>query len=202
MFVEIFLKLVKYPDDKLIINKLKEGDVLSFDNIFNKYNKKVYYFAISYLKNKEEAEDVVQEVFMNLWKYRDQISEYYVFSKYLFRITYNATCKKFRKQASDKRQLEEVLKNFVIEDNSTKLDIEYNSLLETTSQLIEKLPSRQKNILLLNIEEHLSSDQIAKKLDISKKTVENYLSMAKASLRKSLSDGGILSVLFIWLFLK
>jgi len=194
--------LVKYPDDKLIINKLKEGDVLSFDNIFRKYNKKVYYFAISYLKNKEDAEDVVQEVFMNLWKYRDQISEYYVFSKYLFRITYNATCKKFRKHASDKRQLEEVLKSFVIEDNSTKLDIEYSSLLETTSQLIEKLPSRQKNILLLNIEEHFSSDQIAQKLDISKKTVENYLSLAKASLRKSLADGGILPVLFIWLFLK
>ncbi len=194
--------MVKYPDDKLIINKLKEGDVLSFDNIFRKYNKKVYYFAISYLKNKEDAEDVVQEVFMNLWKYRDQISEYYVFSKYLFRITYNATCKKFRKHASDKRQLEEVLKSFVIEDNSTKLDIEYSSLLETTSQLIEKLPSRQKNILLLNIEEHFSSDQIAQKLDISKKTVENYLSLAKASLRKSLADGGILPVLFIWLFLK
>ena len=104
--------MTQYPDDKLLINKLKEGDVLSFDNIFNKYNKKVYYFALSYLKNKEEAEDVVQEVFMNLWKYRDQINEYYVFSKYLFKITYNATCKKFRKQASDKKHLEEVLQNY------------------------------------------------------------------------------------------
>ena len=61
-----FVLKTKYPVDKLIIKKLKEGDILSFDYIFKKYNKKVYYFAISYLKSKEEAEDVVQEVFMNL----------------------------------------------------------------------------------------------------------------------------------------
>ena len=194
--------MIKDLDDRLIINKLKEGDVSSFDAIFKKYNKKVYYFALSYLKNKEEAEDVVQEVFMNLWKYRDQINEYYVFSKYLFKITFNATCKRFRKQSSDKKHLEEVLKNICIEDNSTKLDIEYNNLVETTNLLIGKLPSRQKNILLLNIEEHLSTEQIAQKLNISKKTVENYLAMAKSSLRKSLVSGGMLSVLFVWLFLK
>jgi len=194
--------MIQYPDDKLIINKLKEGDVLSFDNIFKKYNKKVYYFAKSYLKNREEAEDVVQEVFMNLWKYRDQINEYYVFSRYLFKVTYNATCKRFRKQASDKRQLEEVLHNIIIEDNSTNLDIEYNNLLETANLIIEKLPSRQKNIFLLTINDHLNSEQIAQKMNISKKTVENYLAMAKNSLRKYLVSGGMLSVLFVWLFIK
>ena len=194
--------MTKYPDDKLIINKLKEGDVLSFDNIFKKYNKKVYYFALSYLKNKEEAEDVVQEVFMNLWKYRDQINEYYVFSKYLFKITYNETCKKFRKQASDKKHLGEVLQNFTIEDNSTNLDIEYNNLLETANSIIEKMPSRQKYIFLLSINELLTNDEIAQQLDISKKTVENYLAKAKTSLKKSLSDGRILSILFFWLFFK
>ena len=189
-------------DDKVIIDKLKKGDVLSFDEIFKKYQKKVYYFAFSYLKNKEEAEDIVQEVFMNLWRYRTQVNENYVFSRYIFKITYNATCKRFRKHSSDKKQMEEILHSLSIEDNSTKIDMEYNSLLETTNQLIEKLPSRQKSILLLSIEEQLSTDQIAEKLNISKKTIENYLAMAKSSLRKSLTDAGMLSVLFICLFLK
>jgi RNA polymerase sigma factor, sigma-70 family/RNA polymerase sigma-70 factor, Bacteroides expansion family 1 len=194
--------MTQYLDDKLIIKNLKEGDVLSFDSIFKKYHKKVYYFAISYLKSKEEAEDVVQEVFLNLWKCRDQINEYYVFSKYLFKITYNATCKKFRKQASDKKQMEEALQNILIEDNSTNLEIEYNNLLETANMLIDKLPSRQKDIFLLSINEQLTNEQIAQQLNISKKTVENYLTMAKASLRKSFSDGRILPLLFFWLFFK
>jgi RNA polymerase sigma-70 factor (family 1) len=194
--------MTHYHADKLIIKNLREGDVLSFDNIFKKYNKKVYYFALSYLKNKEEAEDVVQEVFMNLWKYRDKINEYYVFSKYLFKITYNETCKKFRKQASGKKQLEEVMQNFTIEDNSTNLDIEYNNLLETANVLIEKLPSRQKNIFLLSIKEQLTNEQIAQQLNISKKTVENYLAKAKTSLKKSLSDRRLLAVFFFSLFIK
>jgi RNA polymerase sigma-70 factor (ECF subfamily) len=194
--------MTQYLDDKLIIKNLKEGDVLSFDNIFKKYNKKVYYFALSYLKNKEEAEDVVQDVFMNLWKYRDQINEYYVFSKYLFKITYNSTCKKFRKQTSDKKQMEEVMRNFIFEDNSTNLDIEYNNLLETTNSIIEKMPSRQKCIFLLSINELLTNEQIAQQLNISKKTVENYLGRAKTSLKKSLTNGCILSVLFFCLFFK
>jgi RNA polymerase sigma-70 factor (family 1) len=192
--------MTQYPDDKLIIKNLKEGDILSFDIIYKKYNKKVYYFALSYLRNREDAEDVVQEVFMNLWKYHDQINEYYVFSKYLFKITYNSTCKKFRKQASDKKQLEEVVRNFIIEDNSTNIDIEYNNLLETANSFIEKLPSRQKSIFLLSVNEQLTNEEIAQKLNISKKTVENYLATAKTSLKKSLSDGRLLTVLFFYFF--
>lgn len=194
--------MAHYTDDKLIIDKLKKGDVLSFDNLFRKYNKKVYFFALSYLKNSEEAEDVVQDVFLNLWRYRDHISEYFDFSSYLFRITYNVTCKRFWKQASDRKHLEEVIKNVSIDDDSTNLDIEYQNLLETTDRLIEKLPVRQKDILLLSLKEHLDSTQIARRLNISKKTVENYLAMAKASLRRSLADGRLLSVLFVWLFLN
>jgi RNA polymerase sigma-70 factor (ECF subfamily) len=194
--------MTQYLDDKLIIKNLKEGDVLSFDYIFKKYHKKVYYFAVSYLKNKEEAEDVVQEVFMSLWKYRDQINEYYVFSKYLFKITYNAVCKKFRKQASDKKQLEEAMQNIFLEDNSTNLEIEYNNLFDTANMLIDKLPSRQKSVFILSLKDQLTNEQIAQKLKISIKTVENYLATAKTSLRKSLSDGRILSLLFLWLFFK
>jgi RNA polymerase sigma-70 factor (ECF subfamily) len=190
----------QYLDDKIIVENLKKGDVLSFDNIFKKYNKKVYYFALSYLKNREEAQDVVQEVFLNLWRYRDQINGYYVFSKYLFKITYNTTCKRFRKLASDKKQLEEVVRNSILEDDSTNLEIEYNNLFETAKALIEKMPSCQKNIFLLSVNGKLTTEQIAQQLNISKKTVENYMSKVKTSLKKSFSDGRILSVLFFYLF--
>jgi RNA polymerase sigma-70 factor, ECF subfamily len=188
-------------EDKLIIKKLKKNDVLSFDYLFKKYNKKVYFFAKSYVKNKEDADDVVQEVFFNLWKYRGRINENYIFSKYLFKITYNATCKKFRKQVSVKKQMEEVLKKAIKEDNSTDLEIEYNNLLETANLLIQRLPSRQREIFLLSTNENLTSEQIATQMNISKKSVDNYLGMVKTFLRKSIYNLHILPILFL-LFLK
>jgi len=189
-------------NDKINVNNLKKGDVQSYEDLFNKYNKKVYYFALSYLKNKDEAEDVVQEVFMDIWRFRDQINEYFEFSKYLFKITYNETCRKFRKKASDKRHIEEVTVYTSVEDNTTRLDIEYDNLVEITKGLIEKLPDRQKEIFLLTINEQLGTDKIAEKLNISKKTVENQLAIVKRTLRKALEEGGILSVLFMYLFIR
>lgn len=189
-------------DDKICISNLKKGDVLSFDDIFKKYNKKVYSFAYSFLKNREEAQDVVQEVFLNLWRHREQINEYYVFSKYLYKITFNSTCKVFRKLASDRRQMEEVVRTSTLEDNSTSLEIEYNNLVETTNEFINKMPARQKMIYFLKVNDQLTTEQIAHQLKLSKKTVENYLSGIKTSLKNSFSGGGVLSILFFFLFLN
>jgi RNA polymerase sigma-70 factor (family 1) len=193
--------MTQLPDDKILITRLKEGDILSFDSLFNKYNKKVYYFAFSYLKNREEAEDIVQDVFLNLWKCREQINEYYIFSKYLFKITFNEVLKKFRKQASDKNHLVESMKDFALADSSTDFDIEYNNLIGIFNSLIEKMPARQKEIFLLSMNNHLGNEQIAEKLNISRKTVENYITIAKTSLKKSLISG-MLSFAFAIFFIS
>ena len=190
------------PDDKFIIKKLKEGDVLSFDMVYEKYHKRIYYFALGYLKKKEDAEEVLQEVFFNLWKSREQIKEYYVFSHYLFRITFNAIHKTFRKQASDKKHISNVLKDIVMEDDSTNIDVEYSSLIETTYRIIEKLPSKQRSIFQMSVNENLTNEEIAEKLQISKKTVDNHLSSARAFLKKSLIDGRLISALFFTLFIR
>ena len=191
----------KESDDLKIVRKLKAGDVLSFDLLYEKYHKKVYYFALGYLKTKEDAEEVVQEVFLNLWKSRAKIKEHYIFSRYLFRITFNAIHKAFRKQNTDRKHLENVIKEFVIDDDSTTIDIEYNNLLETANTYINKLPARQKQIFKLSFNEHLTNEEISEKLDISKKTVDNYISNTRAFLKKYLIDGRLISALFFALFL-
>ncbi|HPC98046.1 MAG TPA: sigma-70 family RNA polymerase sigma factor [Bacteroidales bacterium] len=188
-------------EDKEDIKNLKKGDVISFDNIFRKYNRKVYYFAKSYLKDKDEAEDVVQDVFMNLWRFREQINEYNVFSRYLFKITFNAVCRKFRKMRPGNKSLDSILERLDLEDNSTNLEVEFNNILETVNQLIAKMRSREKEVFLLSTNEQLDNDQIASRLGISRKSVDNYLSNAKTFLKKSLTERGILYILFFWLFL-
>lgn len=69
-------------------------------------------------------------------------------------------------------------------------------------KFVEQLPPRQKEILLLNKEGGLTVEEIAQKLNISKRTVENHLFRAKSFLKKIITDEHLISLLFFWLFIR
>lgn len=186
----------------ILIQKLVKGDAHSFDVIFNKYNKKVYAFSLRNLKNKEDAEGVVQEVFVNLWKDRAKLKEIKNLDAWIFSICFNTIRKHFRQLTREKKHLQRFAEYSLEDDNSTVTEIEYNDLLEKAEQIIEKLPDRQKTIFLLSKKEGLSNNEISVKLNITKKTVENHLTNAKSFIKKALVDEGLLSLLFYWLFIK
>ena len=74
--------------------------------------------------------------------------------------------------------------------------------MEFAKRLVEKLPDRQKEIFIMRVSDQLDPDMIAEKLNISKKTVENQLAIVKKTLREALEKGGIISMLFIYLFIR
>lgn len=188
--------------EREVIRKLRNGDVYSFDELFRKYNKRIYFFSVSYLKSREEAEGIVQEVFLSLWKNRMKIRLQSDFQAYLFTITFNAIKKRFRKLAREKKHLAAYSLTVGTEDHSSNPEIEFNQLTELLEELIDRLPTRQKEIFLLSKKEGLTAEEIAERLKISKRTVENHLFRAKAFLKNSLVDGGLLSLLFFWMFIK
>lgn len=188
--------------DYELIKKLAKGDAKSFDVIFSRYNKKVYAFSLRNLKNKEDAEGIVQDVFINLWKDRTKLTEIRNLDAWIFSICFNTIRKHFRQLMREKKHLQRFSEHLFDEDNSTSIDIEYNDLLEKVERIIEKLPDRQKTIFYLNKKEGLSNDEISERLKITKKTVENHLTIAKSFIKKSLIDEGLVSMLFYWLFVK
>ena len=98
--------------------------------------------------------------------------------------------------------MENIIKDIVLEDDSTNIDLEYNNLMELANQYIDKLPPKQKSVFLMSITENITNENIAKKLNISRKTVDNHLSNARAFLKKSFVDGKLISALFFSLFLR
>ena len=185
-----------------LIRSLVKGDALSFDQIFSKYNKKVYAFAIRNLKNKDDAESIVQEVFVNLWTNRGKLKEIENLDAWIFMIVFNTIRKHFRQLMREKKHLEEFATYSLEDDNTTVTETEYNDLLEKAEKIIDRLPDRQRTIFILSKKEGLSNDEISAKLNITKKTVENYLTNAKSAVKKALIDEGLLSLLFYWLFIK
>ncbi|NLM68108.1 MAG: RNA polymerase sigma-70 factor, partial [Enterococcus sp.] len=73
------------------MKKIKAGDMLAFDILYKKYSPKIYKFAYSLIKNHEETENIIQEVFLNFWTNRSKIKKNSSVKNYIFTITHNST---------------------------------------------------------------------------------------------------------------
>ena len=184
-----------------LVRSLRKGDVSAFDQIYNKYNRKIYAVSLRYLRSREDAEEVVQEVFLNLWRKRDELKDQHNFNAYLFTITHNIIRNKFRKLSREKKYTEDYLRSLSLDDDSTNTEIEYANLLDLAERTINDLPDRQKTVYHLSIRDGLSSREISDRLGISKRTVESHLQKARAFLKKALSDNRLISILYIGLFI-
>ena len=179
--------------DYKLVKSLKKGDLFAFDQLFSKYSKKLYYFAKGYLGSKEDTEGLVQEVFLLVWDKRKELKEHLSFNAFLYTVTYNAIRKYFRKKARAKKYLDKFLEDYDGKHNKTIADIEYNNLQELANKAIEKLPEKRKLIFELSRNEGLSNAEISKRLDISKKTVENQITSALKLLREQFRKESLLS---------
>lgn len=182
-----------------LLKNLIQGDVLSFEEIYKKYNRKIYSFSLRYLKNKEDAEGIVQEVFLKLWEHSSKLKKDSNLNAWLFTVTFNAIRKHFRKLAGEKKHLDGYARQ-MDKENEEISETEYYDLLEKATHLIDKLPPQQKKVFLLRREKGLSSAEMAEELKLSRKTVENHLNRARSFLKKAMMEEGLLSILFYWLF--
>ena len=192
-------KLNSEPD---LIIALKNDDARAFDKLFAEYGKRLYFFAIGFLKSKEEAEEVVQEVFLRIWRNRKQLKPDLSFRAYLFRIAYHCILEIFERlnrYQSFRQQLIDETINF---DDEANEQLNYEALLKLVESLIERLPPRQKEILLKRKKENIPVKEIAIHLGISPKTVERHLTEALKSIRNELDDNKISTMLFFVLFFK
>ena len=189
------------PEEKNILKRFKDGDPDAFDQIFEKYYRNVYAFSLNNFRNKEDAEEAVQDVFYILWKDRAKLKELKDLEAWIFSLCLNIIRKHFRKLAIEKKHLKVFTESSQDSNYSTDTEVEYRNLLEKTEKIIEKLPPRQKTIFQLSRKESMSNLEISTKLKISVRTVDNQLSRANSFVRKALIDGSILSLLYFCLFI-
>jgi len=186
-----------------LIKLLKKGDIAAFDAIYNKYCHKLHQFVFMYLKQEEDAEEVVQEVFIKIWESREKVDVYLSFESFLFTIAYNSTMSLLRKRVSETKSREYLKSLQKIETEEMVIDeIQYNELNNKVQSLLEQLSPRQSEIYLLSREEGLSHKEIAIKLNISESTVNNHLVTILKFLKSNIDSSLFINSLFIFLFLS
>ena len=188
-------------NDKELIRRLKKNNIEAFNQLFYCYSSKLYHFAYGYLKSKEDAEEMVQEIFSKIWDKRADIKEEYEFRSYLFSIAFNYIKKHFRAKALIKKYIEFATANSA-ESEQIQEDVNYDSLKLRVDQLVGQMPEKRKAVFFKSRFEGKSSKEIAEEMNISLSTVENHLNQALRFLRLNLKDENLAGLLFFWLFIQ
>ncbi len=186
-----------------LVKLLKKGDMAAFDAIYNKYCHKLHGFVLRYLKQEEDAEGIVQEVFIKIWESRHKIDIYSSFEAFLFTIAYNTSISLLRKRVSETKS-REYLKSFQqanAPENAID-ELQFKELNNKVQSLLKKLTPRQREIYLLSREEGLTHKEIAKNLDISINTVKNHLVSTLKFLKSHMDSSLSVNILFLSLFLQ
>lgn len=164
-------------------------ELLLFNQLFEKYQTALIGFAMSYLKDKDDAEDIVQDVFSKIWDHIDNIHENKDGKSLLFTATKNACISYLRHKASNNRYQASVLAKIelIALENSTVETIELNELQGQINSIMRTLPDDYQEIFFMNRDQGLRYSDIAKHKNISVKTVEKKISITLKTLRNSIS---------------
>jgi RNA polymerase sigma-70 factor (ECF subfamily) len=174
--------------DKTLIEELKKGSYHAFDSLFARYGNQLYGFVYGILKVKDDSKEVVQEVFVKVWEKRLNLDEYSSFKSFLFSIAYHHIISGFRKKISEKKYINDRILSFNNQAIPPDLMVEYKMLSERIDEIIATLPAQRKGIFVMSRFEGLSHSEIASKLHISVKTVENHINLTLRTLRIKLGD--------------
>jgi RNA polymerase sigma-70 factor (ECF subfamily) len=184
-----------------LVKLLEKGDMAAFDAIYNTYCHKLHGFVLKYLKQKEDAEGIVQEVFIKIWEARSKIDVYLSFESFLFTIAYNTTISLLRKRVSEIKSKEYLKSLQQIESADNVIDeLQFQELNHKVQSLLKEVTPRQKEIYLLSREEGLTHKEIAQQLNISENTVKNHLVSTLKYLRSHIDNSLAVNILFLCLF--
>jgi len=163
-----------------VFESLKKGDLDVFDKLYEEYYEKLCLYAFQYTSNKALIEDIVQEVFIQLWTSRKKIVIRTSLKSYLYKVVYNKLMDSYR---IDKRKDKMLLSYYntalttiidTIEDND---DLK-KARLKNLDACIAELPDRCRKVFISKKISGLKYKQVSKELNISVKTVEGHVTRA------------------------
>jgi len=174
--------------EETLIQRLINGDQTAFELLFRLYYPGLVTFASRIVLDSDEAEEIVQEFFVKLWAGRREIKKSETLKSYFFTSVKNRALNFLKKEKISEKVRQE-LREMIETDRLYQPDLFVESELQSRiKSAFEKLPSRTNEVFTLSRFKDFSNDEIAEKLNISKRTVETHISNALKLLRKELKD--------------
>ena len=165
---------------------LNKGDQLAFAQIYDRYKFILHAHAVNKLRDREEARDIIQEVFTYLWSKHDSIKISGSLSGYLYGAVRHAILNKITRNQVQDKYLNSLKEFSALGNVLTDHRIRENQLREQIEREISMLPPKMKAVFELSRTRHLSHREIAWKLEISEQTVSKQITNALRILKLKL----------------
>lgn len=185
-------------DHSNLLSLLNSGDQRAFEAIYDCFADRLYQYAYSRIRVKETSEEIVQEIFVSLWVRRGSLEITASLDSYLFGAAKHKILSHIRSERVRKKYAAE-LARFAAErmDNSSEELLELKDLEQTIKERISELPEKCQAVFRMSRMEHEPIQRIAERMNISSRTVENYISQALKHLRVSLGEFLAVIILFL-----
>lgn len=185
-------------DEKFLINGILTRNKIVFDFIFHYYYSGLCAYAERITGDEKAAEDIVQDLFVSLWIKHKKIKINTSLRNYLFISVKNRSLDYIKKKKTDEKNIYLITSDLELTENLSNFWFAESELEAKVQKSLEKLPPRCRNIFKLSRFEGLKNNDIAKKLGISKRTVELQVSNALRQLKNDLQPY-IITTLLIFL---
>lgn len=173
-------------DETILLDRLRDSDTGALDVLYLLYASKVRDFAMRFLGNSTDAEDITHDIFLKLWERRSEADKIRSLKAYLFHMTRNAILNQFKRNNVHDRFL--AAGNFDTADEYTVQKVSTDDLLCMVELAIDNMPEQRRKVFRMSRYENMSYSEISQALDISPKTVQYHISSALAELRKLLNS--------------
>jgi RNA polymerase sigma-70 factor, ECF subfamily len=182
------------------IEALKLGDRSAFERIYRCFGPKLHAFTRKMVHNKEDTEEVVQEVFLKLWERKHFLDPEQNFDSYLFRIAKNLVYNKTRHQVYEMAYGKYLSRQQNAPENTTQHQIDYQELRYLLEETYTGMPATRKQVFMMSRLEGLSNGEIADQLQTSNSNIENHINKALNDIRKKLQRYKIIYLVLFFLF--
>lgn len=163
--------------------QIRHGDLVAFNSVYHQYVSQLFVLAYKHIPDRNDAEDIVQEVFLEIWEKRKEIVIQSSLFNYLYSITRYKILRYIRNNHCRPQSLElfqELFDRYSLPEEHS--DAMIRSINHSVSTAIEDLPEQMKKVYLLNTEKGMSVTAIAHHLQLAPQTVRNQLSKVRKRL--------------------
>ncbi len=185
-------------EETSLVFQLHKGNAASFSALFEKHAPHVYGFSFSLLKNKLDAEGVVQEVFLRIWQKRAEVDPEKSFKSYLFKIAYHISIDLLRERLKNRDYIRHLEQHYSQQPATFSPLAERNIIQGQIEAIIDTLPEKRREIFILSRYSGFSNREISERMNISVKTVENQITLSLKKIRRVLG-AEILPTLLVFL---